>query len=230
LPGACRSFLVTRMNHIIVIMGAPGAGKGTQARLIQEHHGLVQISTGDMFRAMKDANTPLAEEVRSVMNSGKLVPDDVTIQVVRERTNQEDCARGYLLDGFPRTTAQAIMLETLADEQTKKISAISIDVPLDILEKRLTGRRSCPVCGEIYNVHFKPPKSDNVCDNHPEAQLIHRADDLPEKIKVRLSTYEQQTQPLLDYYQQSGRLHRIDGNREPDAIYMDIEKVMTNLE
>jgi len=211
-------------------MGAPGAGKGTQARLIQEHHGLVQISTGDMFRAMKDANTPLAEEVRSVMNSGKLVPDDVTIQVVRERTNQEDCAKGYLLDGFPRTTAQAVMLETLADEQTKKISAISIDVPLDILEKRLTGRRSCPVCGEIYNVHFKPPKSDNVCDNHPEAQLIHRADDMPEKIKVRLSTYEQQTQPLLDYYQQSGRLHRIDGNREPDAIYMDIEKVLTNLE
>lgn len=218
------------MNHIIVIMGAPGAGKGTQARLIQEHHGLVQISTGDMFRAMKDANTPLAEEVRSVMNSGKLVPDDVTIQVVRERTNQEDCARGYLLDGFPRTTAQAVMLETLADEQTKKISAISIDVPLDILEKRLTGRRSCPVCGEIYNIHFKPPKNDNVCDNHPEAQLIHRADDMPEKIKVRLSTYEQQTQPLLDYYQQSGRLHRIDGNREPDAIYTDIEKVLTNLE
>jgi adenylate kinase len=217
------------MNDIIVLMGAPGAGKGTQARFIQEHHGLLQISTGDMFRAMKDAQTPLADEVRGIMNSAKLVPDDVTIRVVRERTNSQDCAKGYILDGFPRTQAQAVMLETLAAEQGKKISAITVDVPFDILEKRVTGRFNCPVCGEIYNVYFKPPKNDNVCDFHPEAQLIHRSDDTPEKIKVRLSTYEQETQPVIDYYEKSGRLHRVDGNKEPEAIYTDIEKILTSL-
>lgn len=217
------------MNDIIVIMGAPGAGKGTQARFIQERHGLMQISTGDIFRAMKDAKTPLADEVRGIMNSGKLVPDDVTIRVVRERTNAEDCLKGYILDGFPRTPAQAVMLETLAAEQGKKISAISVDVPFDILEKRVTGRLNCPVCGEIYNIYFKPPKSDNVCDNHPEAQLIHRSDDTPEKIKVRLSTYEQQTKPLIDYYEKTSRLHRIDGSSHPETIHTDIEKILTNL-
>lgn len=210
-------------------MGAPGAGKGTQARFIQEQHGLQQISTGDMFRAMKDAQTPLAEEVRGIMSTGKLVPDDLTIRVVRERTNAEDCKRGYILDGFPRTTAQAETLETLAAEQGNKIFAISVDVPFSILEKRVTGRRSCPVCGEIYNIHFKPPKSDNVCDVHPETQLIQRADDTPEKIKVRVATYEEQTQPVLEYYEMSGRLHRIDGAREPEVIYEDIEKILTTL-
>ena len=181
------------------------------------------------FRAMKDAQTPLAEEVRGIMNSGNLVPDDVTIRVVRERTNKEDCANGYILDGFPRTPAQAVTLEALAAEQKKRISAISVDVPFDILEKRVTGRRNCPVCGEIYNVYFKPPKNENVCDFHPEIQLVHRSDDTPEKIKVRLSTYEQQTQPLIDYYEKTGRLHRIDGTRDPEAIYKDIEKILTSL-
>jgi adenylate kinase len=214
------------MSKIIVLMGAPGAGKGTQARLLQERHSLPQISTGDIFRAMKEAQTPLAEEVRAIMNSGKLVPDDLSIRVVEERTSQEDCKQGYILDGFPRTTAQAAMLETLAVEQDKKILPISIDVPFDVLEKRMTGRRSCPVCGEIYNIYFKPPQTDNVCDLHPETQLIHRSDDTPEKAKVRLETYEQQTRPLLDYYAASNRLHRVDGTREPEAIYADIEKIV----
>jgi adenylate kinase len=217
------------MSEIIVLMGAPGAGKGTQARFIQEQRGIPQISTGDMFRSMKDAQTPLAEEVRGIMNTGKLVPDDLTIRVVRERTNSEDCLPGYILDGFPRTTAQAEMLEDLAAEQKKNIHAVSIDVPLDILEQRVTGRRSCPVCGEIYNVYFKPPKDDNVCDLHPDTQLAHRSDDTPEKIKVRLATYEQQTQPLLDYYERTGRLCRIDGTREPEVIYADIDKILSSL-
>ena len=215
------------MSKIIVVMGAPGAGKGTQARFIQERHGLPQISTGDIFRAMKDAQTPLADEVRSIMSAGTLVPDDLTIRVVSEHTNTEDCAHGYVLDGFPRTLAQAEMLEKLASEQGNKILAISVDVPFEILEKRVTGRRSCPICGEIYNIHFKPPKNDNVCDAHPEAQLLQRADDTSEKIKVRVATYEVQTQPLLDYYENTGRLHRIDGTRDPDAIYEDVEKILT---
>lgn len=218
------------MSKIIVLMGAPGAGKGTQARLLQERRGLPQISTGDMFRAMKDAQTPLAEEVRAIMNAGKLVPDYVTIRVVEQRTGQDDCKNGYILDGFPRTTAQAAMLEKLAVEQDKKILAIFVDVPFELLEKRMTGRRNCPVCKEIYNIYFKPPKNDNVCDLHPDVQLEHRSDDTPEKARVRLETYEQQTRPLLDYYQETGRLHRVDGTREPEAIYSDVEKIVMSNE
>ncbi|HEY0543870.1 MAG TPA: adenylate kinase [Pyrinomonadaceae bacterium] len=214
------------MSKIIVLMGAPGAGKGTQARLLQERHGLPQISTGDMFRAMKDAQTPLAGEVRAIMNSGKLVPDDLTIRVVEERTSQDDCRNGYILDGFPRTTAQAAMLEQLAAQQGKKILTIVVDVPFELLEKRMTGRRNCPVCKEIYNVYFKPPKNDNVCDLHPDTQLEHRSDDTPEKARVRLETYEKQTRPLLDYYQASNRLHRVDGTRDTEAIYAEIEKIV----
>src|ERR671914_91113 len=130
---------LTSMSKIIVLMGAPGAGKGTQARLLQERLGLPQISTGDMFRALKEAKTPLAEEVRAIMEAGNLVPDDVTIRVVRERTGREDCKQGYILDGFPRTPAQAAMLEKLAVEQGNRIQTISIDVPFDVLEKRMAG-------------------------------------------------------------------------------------------
>jgi adenylate kinase len=216
------------MSKIIVLMGAPGAGKGTQARLLQERLGLPQISTGDMFRALKEAKTPLAEEVRAIMEAGSLVPDDVTIRVVRERTGREDCKLGYILDGFPRTPAQAAMLEKLAIEQGKNIQAILVDVPPVELEKRMVGRRSCPVCGEIYNVYFKPPKTDNVCDLHPEAQLTHRADDNPETVQARLNTYESQTRPLLDYYRKSNLLHRVDGTGEPETIYADIESAVTS--
>lgn len=215
------------MAKIIVLMGAPGAGKGTQARLLQEHLGLPQISTGDMFRALKSEKTLLAEEVRAIMAAGNLVPDDVTIRVVRERTGREDCAAGYILDGFPRNPAQAAMLEKLAAEQGKTIQAILVDVPPSELEKRMVGRRNCPVCGEIYNIYFKQPKSDNVCDLHPDTQLTHRADDNPETVQTRLATFEKQTRPLLDYYQASNLLHRVDGQREPDAIYADIEKIVT---
>ncbi len=215
------------MSKIIVLMGAPGAGKGTQARLLQERHGLPQISTGDIFRALAQAETPLAREVREVQASGKLISDELVIRVVRERTEQDDCRQGYILDGFPRTTVQAEMLEKLAQEQGHQTVAILVDVPFDYLEKRATGRRSCPVCGEIYNIYFKPPKNDNVCDLHPDAQLIHRSDDTPDKIRVRLSTYEQQTRPMLDYYQASNRLHKVDGTREVEAIYADIEKIVT---
>ncbi len=218
------------MAKIIVLMGAPGAGKGTQARLLQERLHLPQISTGDMFRSLKQAQTPLAAEVRSLMAAGQLVPDDVTIRVVRERTAQDDCRDGYILDGFPRTPAQAEMLEKLAAEQAKKIQAIEIKVASEMLAKRMEGRRSCPVCGEIYNVYFKPPKNDNVCDFHPEAQLVQRADDNAETVKARLATYEVQTRPLLDYYKKMNRLQSVDGTREPEAIYQDIEKIVKSEE
>lgn len=216
------------MSKIIVLMGAPGAGKGTQARLLQDRLHLPHISTGDMFRALKEAKTPLADEVRALMEAGKLVPDDVTIRVVRERTAREDCKNGYILDGFPRTPAQAAMLEQLAAEQNKKIQAIDLEVPRELLIKRMTGRRNCPVCGEIYNIYFKPPKVDNVCDLHPQAQLNRRDDDNPQTVQARLTTYEEQTQPLLDYYREKNLLHVVDGTRDPEAIYSDIEKIVTS--
>jgi adenylate kinase len=216
------------MSKIIVLMGAPGAGKGTQARLLQERLGLPQISTGDMFRALLKTETPLAAELRPILSAGALVPDELTIRIVRERTGQPDCRDGYVLDGFPRTPAQAEMLEHLAAEQGHRLIAVLVDVPFDILERRVTGRRNCPVCKEIYNVYFKPPKVDNVCDIHPEAQLERRADDNAETIKARLATYERDTRPLLDYYDGTGRLRRIDGARDAAAIYEDVEKIVTN--
>ena len=211
------------MSKIIVLMGAPGAGKGTQARLLQERLHLPQISTGDMFRALKHESTPLANEVRALMEAGKLVPDDLTIRVVRERTAREDCKDGYILDGFPRTPAQAAMLDQLAVEQGKRIQAIVIEMPLELLARRMTGRRNCPVCGEIYSVYFKPPKIDNVCDFHPDAQLVHRADDNEQTVTARLETYERQTRPLLDYYAAANMLDKVDGTRDPETIYREIE-------
>jgi adenylate kinase len=210
------------MAKIIVLMGAPGAGKGTQARLLQERLRLPQISTGDIFRALKNAQTPLAQEVREIMERGQLVPDELTIRLVKERTAQPDCRNGYILDGFPRTPAQAASLEKLAVEQGNNIVAVQIDVPGELLEQRMTGRRNCPVCGEIYNIYLKPPKSDNVCDFHPDAQLVHRADDNVETVKARLATYEKQTQPLIDYYKAAGLLHVVNGTGEPEEIYEEI--------
>jgi adenylate kinase len=215
------------MSKIIVLMGAPGAGKGTQARLLQERLRLPQISTGDMFRALAQTQTPLAEEVRAIQQAGKLIPDELVIRVVEDRTAQDDCRRGYILDGFPRTAAQAEMLEALAGREGKKLSAILIDVPLELLEKRMIGRRSCPVCGELYNIYFKPPKSDNRCDSHAEAQLIHRADDTSDKVRVRLETYKRETAPLLDYYQHTGRLHRVNGVKPAEEIYQEIERIIS---
>lgn len=207
------------MFKIIVLMGAPGAGKGTQARLLQERLHLPQISTGEIFRALKNSQTSLAEEVRDTMKKGQLVSDELTINLVRERTSQDDCREGYILDGFPRTPAQAASLEILAAEQGKQIVPVLIDVPHDLLERRMTDRRSCPVCGEIYNLHFKPPKYDNVCDFHPEAQLTQRADDNSETVRARIATFEGQTLPLLDYYRSRNLLRTVDGTGDTEAIY-----------
>lgn len=214
------------MSKIIVLIGAPGAGKGTQARLLEERLGIRQISTGDMFREMKKANTPLALEVQETMRAGKLISDDLTFQIVRDRTSRDDCNGDFILDGFPRTQIQAEMLEQLASAHGKEISAIEVDVPRAELMKRLTGRRSCSVCGEIYNVYSKPPKEDNVCDFHPDVELTHRADDNEESASTRLATYEKQTKPLIDYYEQSNRLKKVSGEGELEEIYGEIEKLI----
>lgn len=214
------------MNKIIVLIGAPGAGKGTQARLLHERRGIPQISTGDMFREMRTLDTPLAREVQEIMALGKLISDDVTFKIVQDRTSRDDCKNGYILDGYPRTAVQAEQLEALAAEQTKVIQAIEVDVPRQELMRRLTGRRSCPVCGEIYNVYSKPPKVDGHCDLHPEAELNHRADDNEDSVSTRLATYDDLTKPLIEYYEKSGRLTKIDGGGELEDIYSQLDKLV----
>ena len=214
------------MSKIIVLIGAPGAGKGTQARLLQERQNIPQISTGDMFREMKKADTPLAREVQEIMTSGKLISDELTYKIVKERTSREDCSGNYILDGYPRTAVQAEQLEELATEQGKTIQAIEVDVARDELMKRLTGRRSCSFCGEIYNIYSKPPKHDNVCDFHPETELTHRADDNEESVSTRLGTYDELTKPLLDYYKKSGRLEKVSGEGSLEEIYSELEKLI----
>ena len=214
------------MPKTIVLMGAPGAGKGTQARLLQEQLQLPQISTGDILRARSQQQDALAEEIRRVQEAGKLASDDLVIRVVQERTSQPDCANGYVLDGFPRTPAQAEMLERIATGQGNQIAAILIDVPYELLEKRAIGRRSCPVCGEIYNIFFKPPRKEGRCDLHPDAVLQQRADDTADKIKVRLNTYDEQTKPLIDYYHKTGRLYRVDGTQDQETIHREIRNIL----
>ncbi len=214
------------MSKILVIIGAPGAGKGTQSGLLQKRRGIPQISTGDMFREMKNTDTPLAREVQEIMASGKLINDELTYKIVKERTNREDCQGDYILDGYPRTAVQAEQLEGLANEQGKSIHAILVNVPLDELEKRLTGRRNCPVCGEIYNIYFKQPNVKGFCDFHPTEKLDIRADDDVKKVKTRLSVYDEQTKPLLEYYEKSGRLQTIDGTGELEEIYQSLNKLI----
>jgi adenylate kinase len=214
------------MDKIIVLIGAPGAGKGTQARLLEERRGIPQISTGDMFREMKTLDTPLAREVQAIMASGKLIADEVTYRIVKERTSKPDIKGSYVLDGYPRTAVQAEQLEELAREQSREIQAIEIDVSRDELLKRLTGRRSCTVCGEIYNVYSKPPTSAGVCDKHPETPLSHRADDTEEKVIIRLDTYDELTAPLLGYYEGSGRLKKVDGTGDIEDIYAAISDLI----
>jgi len=214
------------MGKIIVLIGAPGAGKGTQSRLLQERLGLPQVSTGEMFREMKTLDTPLAREVQEIMKAGRLVPDDVTYRMVVDRTSREDCKDGYVLDGYPRTSVQAERLEELAQTQGFEIHAIEIDVPRDELMKRLTGRRSCPVCGEIYNIYSKPPKVEGRCDLHPDAELIHRSDDHEASVLKRLETYDEQTKPLIDYYERTGRRNKVDGTGDLETIYSEISKIV----
>jgi adenylate kinase len=214
------------MDKIIVLIGAPGAGKGTQARLLQTRCGIPQISTGDMFREMKELSTPLAQEIKEIMASGNLISDELTLEVVKERVSRDDCKGTFILDGYPRTAVQAKQLEQISEDLDKPVQAILVDVPLEQLEKRMTGRRSCPVCGEIYNIYFKSPKNDNVCDFHPDTELKHRADDYEDKVKVRLAAYQKNTAPLIEYYENSDRLARVSGEGDLEEIYAELEKLV----
>ncbi len=206
-------------------MGAPGAGKGTQARLIAEKSGYPQISTGDILREIAQQETPLGREIKEIQASGRLVSDEVLADVIRERTSRPDCARGYILDGYPRTLNQAELLEELAKEQGKEVKLIKLVVPFESLMKRLTGRRTCSQCGEIYNLYLRPPRREGVCDLDG-GLLSHRADDNPETVRARLETYEQTTAPVVDYYRQSGRLIEINGELSVEEVAREISSAL----
>ena len=213
----------------LVLMGLPGAGKGTQAEKIVEHYDNPHISTGDMFRAAIKEGTQLGLKAKSFMDQGNLVPDEVTIGIVRERLNKQDCENGFLLDGFPRTVAQAEALETITKELNKQIDyVINIDVDQSILMERLTGRRICKDCGATYHLVFNPPAKEGVCDKCG-GELYQRADDNAETVSTRLSVNVKQSQPLLDFYQEKGYLRNINGNQDINIVFEDVRQLLAGV-
>lgn len=210
-------------------MGPPGAGKGTQAEKIVEKYGIPHISTGDMFRSAIKEGTELGKEAKSYMDNGELVPDEVTIGIVRERLAKDDASNGFLLDGFPRTIAQAEALENLLADLNSSIDhVIRIDVDTEQLVERLTGRRVCPTCGATYHVTYNPPKVEGICDNDG-TELIQRDDDKPETVRKRLDVNLQNAQPLLDFYQDKGYLVSINGDQDINQVFHDIDEKLGGL-
>ena len=210
----------------IILLGPPGAGKGTQAKMLIDKYGIPQISTGDMLRAAVKAGTQLGLEAKKYMDKGELVPDEVVIGLVKERLQEPDCTKGFMLDGFPRTVAQAEVLDKELEGMGKAIDhVICIEVPNEELIARLTGRRTCKECGAGYHLKFDPPKVDGVCDKCG-GELYQRDDDNEETVKARLKVYQDQTFPLIDYYDKQGKLRRIDGVGEIKTIFERITKVL----
>lgn len=211
----------------IIFLGPPGSGKGTQAQKLVKEFNIVQLSTGDMLRAAVAAQTEIGLEAKAIMEAGDLVADDIMLGIIRDRTLEDDCKNGYLLDGFPRTVVQAEMLDILMQERNQKIDyVINISVNNDLLIKRAIGRRVHLPSGRVYHVDFNPPQVPGKDDVTGE-DLIHRKDDVEETVKARLSVYENQTSPLIDYYQKSGNLKAIGGEGEIDEIYSKIKKALS---
>ena len=203
----------------IVMLGAPGAGKGTQARMISEKFGIPHISTGDIFRANLKNGTELGKKAKSYMDQGILVPDELTCDLVVDRITKEDCANGYILDGFPRTIPQAEALTAALEKLGTAIDyAIDVDVPDESIVYRMGGRRACPSSGATYHVRFNPPKEEDICDTCG-AKLILRDDDKPETVQKRLDVYHKQTQPLIAYYTEKGILHKVDGTQKMNEVF-----------
>ncbi len=210
----------------IVMLGAPGAGKGTQAKMIAEKYTIPHISTGDIFRANIKEGTPLGLEAKSYMDQGKLVPDELTVKILLDRVSKDDCKNGYVLDGFPRTIPQAnVLKEALAKQNDKIDYAINVDVPDENIVRRMSGRRACVTCGATYHIEHVPPKTEGICDKCGST-LILRDDDKPDTVLNRLKVYHDQTQPLIDFYNNEGILKEVDGTIDVKDVFESIVKIL----
>ena len=211
----------------IVMLGAPGAGKGTQAIKIADKYDIPHISTGDIFRANIKGGTELGQKAKSYIDKGELVPDEVTIGMLLDRIAQDDCKNGYVLDGFPRTIPQAESLTDALKSQGDQIDfALNIDVPDEAIIERMSGRRACPKCGATYHIVYAAPKTENICDKCG-TELIIRSDDKPETVKDRLNVYHQQTEPLIAYYKTAGVLREVDGTQELPKVFEDVVAILS---
>lgn len=210
----------------ILLMGPPGAGKGTQAEKLIREYGIPQISTGDMFRAAVKSGTALGKEAKSYMDKGALVPDSVTVGIVKERLAQDDCKKGWILDGFPRTSAQASALDAILHDLGIQLTAVlDFNVNRDDLVKRVSGRLVCRQCGASFHKEFRPPKQEGVCDNCG-GELYQRADDNEVTVRERLAVYDTSTKPLIDYYKVSGRYYEINGDQSMDKVFADVQAAL----
>ena len=210
----------------IIMLGAPGAGKGTQAQMIAEQYHIPHISTGDIFRANIKNGTELGKKAKEFMDKGQLVPDELTVQLLLDRVAQDDCKDGYVLDGFPRTIPQADVLDQELTKLGDKVDyAINVDVPDENIIHRMSGRRACLKCGATYHIEHIPPKKEGICDKCG-SELVQREDDKPETVKNRLSVYHEQTQPLIDYYTRKNILKTVDGTRDMKDVFSDIITIL----
>lgn len=210
----------------IIMLGAPGAGKGTQAKKIAAKYHIPHVSTGDIFRANIKNGTELGMKAKSFMDAGGLVPDEITIGMLLDRIHESDCENGYVLDGFPRTIPQAQSLTKALGDMGESIDyAINVDVPDENIISRMSGRRACLACGATYHIEFNPPKKEGVCDVCGQ-QLVLRDDDKPETVKKRLQVYHDQTQPLIEYYQKAGVLAEADGTMDMEDVFQAIVKIL----
>ncbi len=207
-------------KNVIILLGPPGSGKGTQAKKIAAKLNIPHISTGDLFRENMKKETELGKKAKSFMDAGKLVPDAVVLEMLFDRVANDDGKSGYLLDGFPRTIPQAEALDKHLSE-TADVKVINLHVSDEMVIKRISGRLSCPKDGTVYNIFFNPPKEEGICDIDGE-KLIQRADDKPEVVKERLKVYKEQTEPLIEYYEKQGKLKTVDGEKEPDQVFQEI--------
>lgn len=211
-----------------VLLGAPGSGKGTQGVFLSRQYGIPQISTGDLLRAAVSAGTELGKQAKSAMDSGALVSDEIVVGLIRERLSEDDAQQGYILDGFPRNIAQAEALDVMLDDLGQPLDGVVLlDVPFNELMQRLTGRRTCKECGAIFNVHLSPPKQDGICDECG-GELFQRQDDNEATIENRLKVYEDQTAPLVGFYEKQGKLHTVDGTGDIENITRKVGQLFTD--
>ena len=210
----------------IIMLGAPGAGKGTQAQMIADKYNIPHISTGDIFRANIKNGTELGKKAKEYMDKGQLVPDELTVELLLDRVANEDCKNGYVLDGFPRTIPQADVLDSELTKLGDKVDyAINVDVPDENIVNRMSGRRACLKCGATYHIEHIPPKKEGICDTCG-SELVQRDDDKPETVQNRLSVYHQQTQPLIEYYDKKNILKTVDGTKDMQEVFSNIVSIL----